>query len=167
MQRPRRTLISAVLLLALPLATLHQPAFARRKPRLRLQGLPSGAAPSGPVLSRAQLRSCVADEAAIIQHENGLSAAQESIRNTEDQIKNLEARIRIEQLALDRYNQESVERFNKLIDRHQYLVETYNAALPDYNSKVRDMNAVIDKFNAACANHAYYESDMLAIKSGK
>lgn len=47
------------------------------------------------------------------------------------------------------------------------MVEAYNARLPGINAQVEQLNAAVAGFNARCADRAYYESDMAAVRTGR
>jgi len=68
---------------------------------------------------------------------------------------------------VDVYSQHSIDSFNALIDEHKRLIEAYNARLPPVNARVGALNTVVDRFNARCAERAYYEHDMAAILGGR
>lgn len=141
--------------------------LARRRTGFRMRGLPNGARHKGPVLTREQLRECVAEQNFINVSEAELERLQASIAQSEASINGLEAQINMQEPLVDRYSQESINSFNALIDRHKRLVAAHNAKLPDTNNRVQQINTFVQKFNEKCADRVYYESDMQAILAGK
>ena len=113
-------------------------AVARRGGRIRFhgRGLNNSSGYVGPTLSRQELKQCL--------------ESQNSINSSIDRLEAEEVNLNKEQTLVDNYSQSSVDNFNS-------LVSSYNQ-----NSKI--VNSKIQKFNSACGNHAYYESDMSAVK---
>jgi hypothetical protein len=142
-------------------------ALARRRAGFRMRGLPNGARHKGPVLTRDQLRQCVAEQDAINVLGDDADKLQASLAESEASINRLEAQINAQEPLVDRYSQESVDSFNTLIDRHKRLVSAHNGNLPSANARVEQVNAAVQRFNAKCADRVYYESDMRAVRAGK
>lgn len=164
MDKKRRLILLG--LVGITVSTLAPSASAQKRVRLRMRGLPNGARYNGTVLTRDQLRQCVAEQNWIEKSEAEVDRIQSSISSSENAITRLEAEIKIREPQVDRYSEESVNSFNVLIDRHRNLVDAHNAKLPNANIRIEQMNAAIQRFNAKCANHAYYDSDMRAVLSG-
>jgi hypothetical protein len=141
--------------------------LARRRAGFRMRGLPNGARYKGPVLTRDQLRQCVAEQRAINASEAELDRLQASLAKSEAAINRLEAQINAQEPLVDRYSQASVDSFNALIARHKHLVATHNTKLPSANARVEQVNAAVARFNEKCAEHVYYERDMQAVLAGK
>lgn len=113
-------------------------ALARRgRIRFHGHGLSGSSNYSGSVLSRAQLKSCVMQE--------------QSINATIDRLDQQEAYINQQQAYVDNYSQQSVDAFNEAVER--------------FNAAGTQANAQVASFNSSCANQAYYESDMTAVRS--
>lgn len=149
------------------LVVIAPKAVARRRASFHMRGLPDGAYHKGPVLTREQLRQCVAEENAINASGAQVDALQASLEASEASINRLENQINAQEPFVDRYSQESVARFNALIERHKHLVATHNSNLPVVNARVDQVNAAVQRFNSKCADRVYYESDMQAILVGK
>lgn len=141
--------------------------LARRRAGSGMRGLPNGARHKGPVLTRDQLRQCVAEQNTINTLESEMDRLRASLTQSEASINRLEAQISEQQPLIDRYSQESVDSFNALIDQHKRLVDAHNAKLPVTNISVEKVNSAVDRFNAKCADRVYYENDMQAVLAGK
>lgn len=165
MDLKRRSAIFGILSIAAVVAAPE--VIARRRAGFRGRGLPNGASYKGPVLTRDQLRQCVAEQKAINASETDADRLQNLLAESEANIKSLEAEINARQPLVDRYSQESVDEFNALIDRHQRLVASHNAAIPGVKTKVQQVNAAVERFNMSCADRVYYESDMQAVRAGR
>lgn len=100
------------------------------------RGLANGAHYDGSVLSRDQLKQCVIEE--------------QRINNTSDILDNKEAQLSIQEHQVDHYSQYSVDRYNQLVN--------------DFNSEGERLNSMVNRFNQKCGDHAYYASDMSAVK---
>ena len=142
---------------------------ARRRRRVSIggRGLAAGAKHSGPVLTREQLRQCVAEQNQINGQEEAVERIQSLLQADEAKINALEDRIAAAEPRVDVYSQQSVNSFNALINEHRRLVGAYNSRLPTVNARVDALNAAVDRFNARCAERAYYERDMAAVLGGR
>jgi hypothetical protein len=109
---------------------------ARRRVRISGRGLPPGAKYSGPTLSRSELKSCV-------QQERSMNARFSALDVEEAELARAER-------LVDQYSQRSVDAFNAKVAR--------------FNANGQSANAHVASFNQACANRAYYESDMSAVQ---
>lgn len=160
-----KALVSVVVLGVFGLHT-HD-AEARGRIRFGGAGLARGSHHSGPVLSREQLRICVAQQNNINAEGEILDASESVLQLKATEIENLEAMITRMRPLVDQYSQQSVNSFNALIVKHQELVAVYNGVLPKYNTKLEQFEARQNSFNSKCAGHAYYDSDMQAVLAGK
>ena len=161
----RRTLILGLVGLMASATSLD--ALARRGRRVSFsgRGLPNGARASGPVLSRDELRRCVAQEEAINADSVEADRLQAELEVKKRELEALERRINAAEPLVDTSSQASVDQFNALIDEHSRLVDRFNQGLQPANDAIDRLNAAVDRFNAACANRPYYESDMAAVRS--
>ncbi len=165
MQLKRRSAI--VGLLGLGVALAAPGAFARGRVRFRSRGLPAGAVYRGPVLTRDQLRQCVAQQEAINKEGDEVDLLQSRLNQSEADLNALEESIKRQEAMVDRYSQQSVDNFNMLIERHRRQVERHNANLGYANARVDKVNRAVERFNAECGDRAYYDSDMRAVLAGK
>lgn len=158
--------VLGVIVLSIP--GLHVPDVDARG-RLRFPGaaLARGAHHSGPVLSREQLRVCVSEQNSLNAEGDNLNGAQTALKAKAAEIRRLESIIKRREPLVDQYSQQSVDSFNALIGKYKPLVAAYNNSLPGYNAKFGKFKVAQDSFNAKCAGHAYYESDMQAVLAGK
>lgn len=100
------------------------------------RGLNKDSKYDGQTLSRSELMTCV--------------YAQERIDDAFKKLAEQEHQMTVAETKMDSRNQDSVERFNDLVR--------------EYNEKGQRENAEVEKFNSTCANRAYYESDMQAVR---
>ena len=118
--------------------SLSTEAVARRR-RIRFsgRGISGSSQYAGPVLSRAELKSCVEQERQINAGMNELDRQ--------------EAYLNQQHVFVNHYSPQSVDNYNRLVN--------------EFNARSAQVNAQASHFNASCANHAYYESDMTAVRT--
>lgn len=148
-----RTILTCVLLAA---AAAH----AADKPAAKGKG-------SGPLLTRAELRECMAQPARIAAESEEVRKQQAANEADKAQIvqqgKTLE-----EQLAtLDRTSAEAVAAYNEKAQARDARVDAYNAANAAVNTRVEALQAKRSAYLTDCENRRYDEKDEIAIKSGK
>lgn len=161
----RRLVFRGMLGLAAVMATPL--AIAKGRARFRGRGLASGSSYKGPVMTRAQLAQCVQMQRDIDSDSVEVEILQADLRKSESELNALEAQIRRQEAMLDRYSQESVDSYNRLVARHRRLVQAHNAKLPEVNAVIDRSNGAVERFNAQCAEKSYYESDMQAVLNGR
>jgi len=118
-------------------------------------------------MTRAQLSQCVQQQRAIDDDSTEIEVLQADLRRSEAELNAVESQIRRQELTLDRYSQESVDSYNRLVARHRRMVQAHNAKLPQVNGKIEQSNQAVERFNAQCAEKSYYESDMQAVLNGR
>ncbi|MEE4383165.1 MAG: hypothetical protein V2J02_14285 [Pseudomonadales bacterium] len=155
-RKPLKLFIAA---LALGIAP---PSMAKRRFRVG-GGLRRGHRPIGHVLTRAQLRECVAMEERIETMQSTIDSQKTELDGAERDLETLGTRLDREAIALDRYSQESVDRYNALVERHRQQIDAFNARVNEYNRLVDDGAPLIDRYNSSCAERAYYEDDLAAV----
>ena len=150
--------------------------FGKALPRARLKGGSSQYTPrhTGTILTKAQLRKCVAWSNRIDAESGQLdseiaaldSAGEREIQTLTNDIRKLGNRIEAEEPFVNAYSQKSVDDFNRLINRHKtmaarqrVLVDKHNAKISEFRQKQESHNSQVDGFNQQCA-HSYYEEDM-------
>ena len=81
----------------------------------------------------------------------------------EQELDNLTARLSSEQPLVDLYDQESVGKYNSLVDRQRNMIADYESRIALSDTQFEITNAAVDRFNAKCADMNYYEHDMAAV----
>jgi len=155
-------LTSTLLTLALLSAAT---AFAADKPK-KESSFGAGK-PSGPILTRDQLRACLAQQARVAQQDDELpkekaqlaSTHAELVRNGEALKQRLETLDRSDAPAVAAYNDETQAR-DKRIDELQARVSAFNA-------RAEAFQVEREAFVKACGNRSFFEEDEIAIKKGK
>lgn len=180
---PRRThCLSASILVALGLAAqaaepVPSAAAAKKGNVLTL----SGSRPTGKLLTRDQLRQCLASQTALKQQDDEAAKAQAALDVDKAAIASLDvelaqqaSELQAERAAVDVKNEAQVAAFNaKLAQRTErearrnQLAADYNAKLGPFNAQVKAVNQSRDTWQAGCADRAYDEADYFAIQRGK
>ena len=147
--------------LALAAASLHA-----APPKAR-EGTLGGGKAGGPILSMAQLRACMAQQARI-------QAGNEEAAKTQQQLNAERAEIDREAEALkndlpgvDRTNKEAIEAYVARAHGHDKRIDAYQARVPAFNTQVETLNAERASYAKACDGRRYLEDDYKDIKAGK
>lgn len=123
--------------------------------------------PTGKLLTRNELRECLAQEVRIRALNNEAAALQQGLDNDKAEIGQRAEALKQSIETLDRTSKEAVDAYNaKAVEREQ-LIDTYNAKLPAFNSKADALHAEQQSFASNCADRPYDEGDFFAIKRGK
>lgn len=171
-----KTLLIAVALL-LPLATSATDPAPKKGNTLTL----SGGKPTGKLLTRDQLRQCLAQQKSLKERDADTARAQAALDADKAEIARVDAELEREAAALqaertsiDVTKEEAIAAFNaKLAQRAErerardQRVADYNARLPAFNERVQAGNQVRQGWQTDCADRAYDEADYFAIQRGK
>jgi hypothetical protein len=179
---PRRFhCLSASILLAFGLAAQAAdptpPAAPRKGNVLTL----SGGKPTGKLLTRDQLRQCLASQTALKQQDDEAAKAQAVLDADKAAIARLDAEqtqqaaaLQAERANVDLKDEAAVAAFNAKLaqraeseTRRNQLVADYNAKLAPFNAQVKAVNQTRDVWQAGCADRSYDEADYFAIQRGK
>ena len=123
--------------------------------------------PGGPVMSRAELRECLAQVGAVRSLNDEAAALQAALAKEQSEIGQLDAARKDKRAALDLTNAEAVDAYNAEGKALEQRIDAYNARTPPFNAKVDALQAARDAFAKGCDNRNYDEKDEAAIKSGK
>ena len=122
---------------------------------------------TGPLLSRAQLRECLAQQGRLQTLSADAAKLQAGMAADEAEIKRLDAAHKEKFASLDRTSAEAVVAYNAESQQLDKLIDVYNAGTPAFNAKVDALQAERASFAKDCDNRNYDEKDELAIKNGK
>jgi hypothetical protein len=121
----------------------------------------------GPVMSRSELRECLAQRAQVRSLNEEAAALQTALAKEQAEIGALDAARKDKRAALDLTNAEAVDAYNTEGKALEQRIDAYNARTPPFNAKVDALQAARDAFTKGCDNRNYDEKDEAAIKSGK
>ena len=155
------------LLGAVTAAAFPGPALARggRRARFSSGGAArhGAAAHAGPVMSREQLGSCLADQTAIEQKSGALEQAMASLSEDRTRLTEMEQRLSDEKRLVVPSSPTSVSRYDAVVERYRKMVDDYNEKLAPFKVRLAEIEAAQKRFNGQCANQAYDEADMQAL----
>lgn len=133
---------------------------ARGRVRFSGAGLLRGAHHTGNVLSREQIRSCLAAQNAINSEGDRIDFSVQNLKIKQAELTNLETEIAFNKLKIDIYSQESVDSFNGQVLKYKALVASYNKSASVHNSIVQHYESQLQAFTKDCVGRSYYENDM-------
>ncbi len=129
--------------------------------------VPKGSKPTGPLLTRAELRVCftqrdqLRDRAEVLARERAeLDQERSGLVALGDALKaRLETLDRSDPMAVERYNADAMER-----DRR---IDAFEARMPAFNARVEALASERDERARRCDNRHYDELDEIAIRRGR
>jgi CRP-like cAMP-binding protein len=122
---------------------------------------------SGPVLTREQLRQCLAQQAQVKDQEAELVRLQAGL-NTDKALIVRSGEVLSEQgAALDRTKPELVSAYNEQVLARDKAIDELQARGAQFNERAGAANLQREAFAKACEGRTYNESDEIAIQKGK
>jgi hypothetical protein len=121
----------------------------------------------GPLLTRAQLRECLAQQLRVRESSEATLKLQTALDSEKSEIARLGALLADKLAALDRSSADAVQAYNTEALARDKLIDAYNARTPEFNARVDALQAERDAFARDCENRNYDELDEDAIKAGK
>ena len=121
----------------------------------------------GPLLTRAQLRECLAQQVRVRTMSEATLKLQTALDADKAEIARLGAVLTDKLAALDRTSSEAVQAYNAEALARDQLIDAYNARTPEFNTKVDALQTERETFTKNCENRNYDEDDEFAIKAGK
>ena len=152
------------LALALAAAWFAVPAMAADKAPAQ-SSFGSGA--SGALLTREQLRACLAQQARVAQEGEALPKEQAALTATQDELERSATTLKAVFDALDMANADAVAQYNAQVQARTERIEAFQARTAGYNRRFEAAQVEREAFVKACGNRSYYDSDAAAIRSGK
>jgi predicted nucleic acid-binding Zn-ribbon protein len=119
---------------------------------------------SSDVLSVDQLRKCISLENELDSVSSSLDQSRIELDAHSAELSKMQMSLRLEEIAVDVYNQESVDQYNNSIADFRRKQDDYNYRVESYNSKLEVARTLNSDFNFRCANKKYYEDDMEAAR---
>jgi hypothetical protein len=153
-----RRVVCLLLVLALTSALAAEPArtgsFGKGKP-------------GGALLTRAELRECLAVQERVRTLTAETIAAQAALDKEKAEIAQRGEQLKDKLAALDRTSAEAVDDYNAQAQAHAQRIDAYNARTPGYNAKVEALQGVRATFAKSCENRDFDEKDEIAIRKGR
>ena len=156
-----RVMSSALIAVSLLCATAAQ---AADPPKEKSFGK---AKPGGALLSRNELRECIAAQDRLKARREETLQLQAQLEKEKEEIGRRGTDLKDQLVWLDRTSQEQVEKYNGLAAERDKMIDAYQARSTSFNSQVDTLNADREAFGRSCENRRYDEKDEMAIKAGK
>ena len=141
------------------------PAQAADKPKK--EGTLGKAKPGQPMLTKEQLRACLAQNERIKKQIADTVPLQDGLKKEGEELAQAGDALKAERPTLDTTNEAAVNGFNERIAARDKAVEAYKARAEDYNTKVEALQADKAKYQKDCDGRSYFEDEAAQIKSGK
>jgi hypothetical protein len=161
---PARAPLRLGLLLALAAALGSAPALAAEKVR---EGSFGKAKAGTPLLTRAQLRDCLAQQERLRTTTDEMARQQAALNADKAEIDRVGVVLKEQMATLDRTSAEAVAAFNAQAEARDRMIDTYQDAVPAFNTKVEALKADKAGFAGSCETRRYDEADELQIRRGK
>jgi hypothetical protein len=137
---------------------------AADKPKEGAFGKPK---PGSLLLSRSELRECLAQKERIRVQTDELLKAQGQMGRDKEEIVRRSAELKDKLTSIDRSSQEAVDQYNAEAAERDKLIDAYEKATPGFNAKVDVLDEQRQKFIKSCDNRRYDEKDEQALQRGK
>lgn len=122
---------------------------------------------SGPLLTRAELRDCMARDQKVRALGDEVVKLQAEMDKERTEVTRLGASLKEQLDALDRTNADAVNAYNEQAQAFDKRVDAYNAGTPAFNAKVDSLKNEREVFTKGCENRRFDEKDEIAIRNGK
>ncbi len=122
---------------------------------------------TGPLLTRAQLRECMAQQERMRVMTEEAVSLQTQFNAEKADLAQQGANLKDELAVLDRTNAQSVEQYNAKAAARDKAIDTFEAATDAYNKRVKRLTMEREIFVSGCENRRYDEKDEIAIQQGK
>ncbi len=122
---------------------------------------------SGLLLSRDELRQCMAQHERMRAQRDELARLQQQIDEDKDEIKRSGVDLTEQLVWLDRTSESAVTQYNQQATARDKKIDAYEARVAAFNAQVDALKADGAAFAKNCENRRFDEKDEAAIKKGK
>jgi len=158
-----RTLpFTAVTVLTLTLL-MAGPGRAADKPK-KQSALGDG---SGAMLTRDQLRACMAQKTRVAQQDDEMAKAQAALEAGQTELMRSGESLKATLEALDRTKPDDVAAYNEQTQARDRAIDDFQTRVTAFNARVKTTQADRDAYVKSCGNRRYFDEDEAAIKQGK
>ena len=123
--------------------------------------------PGGPLLTKAQLRDCLAQQERVRAQTEETVRLQAALERDKTEITKLGDLLKEQLAALDRGDANAVDAYNAQAQNRDKMIDDYEARALQFNAKVESLQGERGAFAKGCENRRFDELDEIAIKSGK
>jgi len=160
--RPVPTALAALAFLAA--LSAHAAPVANDK--IQLGAFGPGKA-SGPLLTRDQLRECLATNERLRVGNESAGPERAAIERERGDLARRTTELKAERETLDQTSQEALDKYLERAVAHDRAIDAVEARTTAFNQKVEALQADKAKFAQRCENRRFDELDAAAIRSGK
>jgi chromosome segregation ATPase len=121
----------------------------------------------GPLLTRAELRECLAQQQRLRGDAEAMRSERERIEADKAELQRKGDELRDQLAALDRSSPDAVDAYNQRALDRDAAIDALEARMPPFNAKVEALAAAREAFVKRCENRRYDERDEIAIRNGK
>ena len=162
---PNSMRVPVVLSLALIAAPLTGEAVAAGdKLRLGIFGTGKG---TGPLLTRAELRECLALQGRINAGNEAATRDRAQIDKDKAELIRQGDELKADLDKLDRTSAEAIEQYRARVVARDAAIDALDARAAEFNTRVGTLNADRSAFAQRCDNRRFDELDEAAIRNGK
>jgi hypothetical protein len=151
---------------AKPAATSPKPAAKPTEAKPREGALGKGTS-TLPMLTRDELRQCLAEQDRIAKEGAELAQAQAKMDGERKEIERLGTELEADKAKVDTSDEAAVNAYNARVRQRTKQAEEYRAAVPVFNARVDKLAADGKAYATGCADRRFFEDDYEAIKAGK
>lgn len=120
-----------------------------------------------PILTKEQLRQCLAEQERIRKESAELAQAQEQMDKNRADIERLGKELEADKAKVDTSDEAAVNAYNDRVRQRGKLIEDFKAAAPGFNQRVDKLGADRQAYASSCADRRFFEDDFDEIKAGK
>lgn len=145
---------------------LALPAAQAAGDRLQLGVFGNGKG-SGALLTRAELRDCLAIVARIRDANETAQRDRAQIDEERAELKRAGAELKAQLEALDRSNEEAVKQYVERATAHDRRIDALESRTAGFNGRVEALNGDREQYARRCDNRRFDQLDEAAIRAGK
>lgn len=123
--------------------------------------------PRLPLLTRAELRDCMAQQERLRSHHEPNLQQQAALDRDKAELELQGAALQAQLATLDRTSADAVAAYNAQAQARDQRVDAYNAARPIFNQSVEAVQAERTRYAEKCGDRRFDEKDEAAIKAGR
>lgn len=155
---------AAVCLLALGAALASPVHAASDKLRIGIFGSGKGA---GPLLTRNELRDCLAIEAKVLEGTQSAAREREQLEKEKAELIRQGDALKAELETLDRTSAEAIEAYRARVLARDKAIDEFDARSDAFNTRVGSVDADRAAFKQRCDNRRFDQADEAALRKGK
>ena len=123
--------------------------------------------PTGPVLTKEQLRVCLDRQARVSQQRSELLKEQGALVDAQAELQRNGEALKARLEALDRTNAQAVAAYNADAQAREKQIDAHDTRVTAFNARAEANRVEREEFAKSCENRRYLEYDEIAIRKGK